>query len=100
MHSETLCEFVKALFQILPCSERDAFYLVHSNGVISFWRAFVQNHKDRFSADLTYDQVSYNDAQRFFSKNRIFGAQICPTTESNLALLFNSGKLVFYQLVN
>jgi WD40 repeat protein len=86
------------LCRILPCSERDAFYLVHSNGVISFWRAFIQNHKDRFIAELSYDQVSYNDAQRFFSKNRIFGAQLCPTTESTLGLLFNSGKLVFYQL--
>uniref|UniRef100_A0A7E4VV83 WD_REPEATS_REGION domain-containing protein n=1 Tax=Panagrellus redivivus TaxID=6233 RepID=A0A7E4VV83_PANRE len=84
--------------RLLPCGERDAFYLVHANGVLSFWRARLHEHRDRYNAELTYEQTCYNDAQRFFSKNRVFGAQICPVTESNAVLLFHSGKLVFYQL--
>jgi len=86
------------LCNILPCNERDAFYLAHANGVISFWQSHVIHHPDQFNADLTYEQTASNDAQRFFSKHRVFGAILCPVSESSVALLFNSGKIVFYQL--
>ncbi|KAH7730169.1 hypothetical protein AAVH_02662 [Aphelenchoides avenae] len=86
------------LTQILPCSERDAFFMIHQDGFISLRVAKLHHSAERFNARLDYERVCFTEAQRASSKLRVFAARLCPITQSTVAVLFNSGKLMFYQL--
>lgn len=48
---------------------------------------------------MIYERTCFNEPQRASSRVRVMGAALCPVTQSTIALAFNSGKLVIYQLV-
>ncbi|KAF7629159.1 hypothetical protein Mgra_00009310 [Meloidogyne graminicola] len=89
------------LVQILPCIERDAFFLIHQNGTSSFRLANFQFSDERITSTLDYERKCSADLmQRQSIRFRVMGASICPITSSSFVLLTNSGKLLIYQLEN
>uniref|UniRef100_A0A914NW62 Uncharacterized protein n=1 Tax=Meloidogyne incognita TaxID=6306 RepID=A0A914NW62_MELIC len=87
------------LVQILPCAEKDAFFLIHQNGTCSFRLANFHFFDEKMISELDYERkCSIDSMQRQSIRLRVMGASICPTTNSSFVLLINSGKLLIYQL--
>uniref|UniRef100_A0A915MSF8 WD repeat-containing protein 11 n=1 Tax=Meloidogyne javanica TaxID=6303 RepID=A0A915MSF8_MELJA len=87
------------LVQILPCAEKDAFFLIHQNGTCSFRLANFHFSDEKMISELDYERkCSIDSMQRQSIKLRVMGVSICPTTNSSFVLLINSGKLLIYQL--
>nr|CAD2190580.1 unnamed protein product [Meloidogyne enterolobii] len=87
------------LVQILPCAEKDAFFLIHQNGTCSFRLANFHFSDEKMCSELDYERkCSIDSMQRQSIRLRVMGASICPTTNSSFILLINSGKLLIYQL--
>ncbi|KAI1731485.1 WD repeat-containing protein 11 [Ditylenchus destructor] len=95
-----LIETNAPLSQIIPCSSRDAFFLIHHNGFITFRVANISCCEERVEAQLTYERACFSEAQRASSRVRVMGSALCPVSQSSIVLMFNSGKLVFYQLLS
>lgn len=95
----TIIDTGSPLVQILPCAERDAFFLIHQNGTSSFRIANFHFSDEKITASLDYERkCSIDSMQRQSIRLRVMGASICPITNSSFVLLINSGKLLIYQL--
>uniref|UniRef100_A0A914CEA4 WD repeat-containing protein 11 n=1 Tax=Acrobeloides nanus TaxID=290746 RepID=A0A914CEA4_9BILA len=87
-----------SLCRILPCAERDAYFLVNLNAFVSLRVAKIISSDDRLNSKLTYARICYNEAPRLSAKNRVMGATLCPISQSSVALLLSSGKVLIYEL--
>lgn len=89
------------LVQMLPCAQRDALFLVHQNGLISFRLPKFHFSDERVTASLDYERACFTESlSRQSVRLRVMGAALCPSTQSTLCLLMNSGRLLIYQLEN
>lgn len=85
---------------MLPCARRDAIFLVHQNGHVSFRLARIHISEERVSASLDYERnCTAETMHRQAARLRTVGAVLCPATNSTIALLMNSGRIIIYQLV-
>uniref|UniRef100_A0A915NUK5 WD_REPEATS_REGION domain-containing protein n=1 Tax=Meloidogyne floridensis TaxID=298350 RepID=A0A915NUK5_9BILA len=72
------------LVQILPCAEKDAFFLIHQNGTCSFRLANFHFSDEKMISELDYERkCSIDSMQRQSIRLRVMGASICPTTNSS-----------------
>ncbi|KAK0429332.1 hypothetical protein QR680_011326 [Steinernema hermaphroditum] len=87
------------LLRVISCRDRDAFYAVHQNGHVAF-RCGVFNRlpEDRVGGHLSYEIACYNESQRNNTRHRVMAAALCPVTQASVCLLYNSGRIVQYQL--
>lgn len=83
----------------MPCARRDAFFLVHQNGLISLRCAQFHLSDERMHASLDYGRLCVNEPYRQSMRTRLMGAVLCPMTQSTMALLMNTGRIIIYQLV-
>uniref|UniRef100_A0A183BQA3 WD_REPEATS_REGION domain-containing protein n=1 Tax=Globodera pallida TaxID=36090 RepID=A0A183BQA3_GLOPA len=88
------------LFQVLPCARRDALFLIHQNALCSFRTAHFQLTDERMSASLDFGRRCISEPQRQSVRVRLMGAALCPITQSTVALLMNTGRIIVLQLEN
>uniref|UniRef100_A0A914I3Z8 N(6)-L-threonylcarbamoyladenine synthase n=1 Tax=Globodera rostochiensis TaxID=31243 RepID=A0A914I3Z8_GLORO len=88
------------LFQVLPCARRDALFLIHQNALCSFRTANFQLTDERMSASLDFGRRCISEPQRQSVRVRLMGAALCPITQSTVALLMNTGRIIVLQLEN
>ncbi|KAL3095213.1 hypothetical protein niasHT_020364 [Heterodera trifolii] len=87
------------LFQVLPCARRDALFLVHHNTLCSFRTAHFRLADERMSASLAFVRRCVAEStQRQSARVRLMGAALCPVTQSTVALLLNTGRIVVLKL--
>ncbi|KAL3075736.1 hypothetical protein niasHS_012566 [Heterodera schachtii] len=102
-HCQLVCSAVidagSPLFQVLPCARRDALFLVHQNTLCSFRTAHFRLADERMSASLAFVRRCVAEStQRQSARVRLMGAALCPVTQSTVALLLNTGRIVVLQL--
>uniref|UniRef100_A0A0N4ZN59 WD_REPEATS_REGION domain-containing protein n=1 Tax=Parastrongyloides trichosuri TaxID=131310 RepID=A0A0N4ZN59_PARTI len=108
-YSELLCydiasnkilykENINNIIQILPCAERDAFFLVHSDGMVSFKAAKIIVDEDKDQTYFTYEKICQSESSRPNPKNKIISAEMCNVTENTITIVYNTGKVLNYQL--
>uniref|UniRef100_A0A0K0F676 WD_REPEATS_REGION domain-containing protein n=1 Tax=Strongyloides venezuelensis TaxID=75913 RepID=A0A0K0F676_STRVS len=91
-------ENVTNLVQILPCADRDAFFLVHSDGMISFKVGKITVDEDKDQTYFTYEKICHSESSRPNPKNKIISADMCNVTENTITIVYNTGKILNYQL--
>ncbi|VDK49747.1 unnamed protein product [Anisakis simplex] len=85
------------LIRLLSCSDCDAIFTLHANGSIAL-RICRVAEDGKGNPRLTYERVKCFETQRQSAHHRISAAALCPITQSTFALLYNSGRIAFYQL--
>lgn len=88
-----------SLLRLMSCSERDMIVTVHSSGTIA-WRAWNVAEDEKGNTALHYEALFSGETQRQTAHHRILGVALCPITQTTVALLYNSGNIALYQLVN
>lgn len=73
---------------------------MQTNGVVSLNVAtFKQNTTSELpSIELAYEKACSTEILRGSSKVSVAASALCPVYETHVALLYNNGKLIFYQL--
>uniref|UniRef100_A0A8R1I657 WD repeat-containing protein 11 n=1 Tax=Caenorhabditis japonica TaxID=281687 RepID=A0A8R1I657_CAEJA len=85
----------------MPCSRRDALFAVHSNGATTFRiTKFEPAEEKKPNASFSMDKVCQTECVRPMSAQKIVAAALCPTTQSTVCVLYQNGKLAFWQLSN
>uniref|UniRef100_A0A0N5AGS0 WD_REPEATS_REGION domain-containing protein n=1 Tax=Syphacia muris TaxID=451379 RepID=A0A0N5AGS0_9BILA len=87
------------LITMLCCTEIDAFFAVHTNGLVVLRKCSIIPGSDRWNSGFSYEKVMTAETQRQSSHHRIFAVAMCPITQATMAFLYNSGRIAFYQLV-
>lgn len=109
MYNELLCcdilsnkilyrESISNLVQILPCADRDAFFLVHSDGMVSFKAGKITVDEDKDQTFFTYEKICHSESSRPNPKNKVISADMCNVTENTVTVVYNTGKIFNYQL--
>ncbi|CAD5209379.1 unnamed protein product [Bursaphelenchus xylophilus] len=96
----TQFDSIGSVGKILPCSMRDAFYYVRSNGVVSFNIGNIYNVEDGAKSVLRYENVAGSESHRMSTKLGVRGSALCPHTESKVAVLLSNGRFVIHKLWN
>ncbi|CAB3407532.1 unnamed protein product [Caenorhabditis bovis] len=78
-----------------PLSRRDALIGVHANGAITL-RIGAFEGRD----DLRLTKIAQTECIRHGGAQKIVAAVVCPATQSTIAVLYQTGKLAFWQLKN
>ncbi|TKR92096.1 hypothetical protein L596_006812 [Steinernema carpocapsae] len=94
----TRLDTASPLLQIISCRDRDAFYVVHQNGHVTFRVAKFKLPEDRVGGHLQYEVACFNENQRNTSRHRVMATALCPVTQTSVCLVYNSGRIVQYQL--
>lgn len=85
----------------MPSSRRDALFAVHSNGATTFRvTKFEPTEEKKPNASFSMEKVCQTECVRAINNQRIVAASLCPTTQSTVAVLYQTGKLAFWQLSN
>lgn len=85
----------------MPCSRRDALFVVHSNGAATFRVGkFEPTEEKKPNASFSMEKVCQTECVRPMNNQRIVAASLCPSTQSTVAVLYQNGKLAFWQLSN
>ncbi|KAF1768528.1 hypothetical protein GCK72_000340 [Caenorhabditis remanei] len=85
----------------MPSSRRDALFAVHSNGATTFRvTKFEPTEEKKPNASFTMDKICQTECVRPMNNQRIVAASLCPTTQSTVSVLYQNGKLAFWQLSN
>ncbi|CCD66200.1 WD_REPEATS_REGION domain-containing protein [Caenorhabditis elegans] len=85
----------------MPTGRRDALFAVHSNGATTFRvTKFEPTEEKKPNASFSMDKVCQTECVRPMNNQRIVAAALCPTTQSTVSVLYQSGKLAFWQLSN
>lgn len=85
----------------MPASRRDAFFAVHSNGATTFRVAkFEPTEEKKPNASFSMEKICQTECVRPMNNQRIVAASLCPTTQSTVSVLYQNGKLAFWQLGN
>ncbi|KHJ78414.1 hypothetical protein OESDEN_21965, partial [Oesophagostomum dentatum] len=87
------------LISWLCCSSRDAVFAVQASGAVSLKVGAFAANDERADAQLTLEKLAAGEVQRQGTQQRAVGAALCPVTQSTVAVLFSSGRLVLWQLV-
>ncbi|KAI6217302.1 SSD domain-containing protein [Aphelenchoides besseyi] len=81
---------------LLPCMNRDAFYLIRSNGAVSLHVATTRVvDKETEELEIAYEQAATIEAHRSSGKARVLSAALCPIYDTHMALVYINGKVVF-----
>ncbi|RCN50380.1 hypothetical protein ANCCAN_03606 [Ancylostoma caninum] len=86
------------LISWLCCSSRDAIFSVQASGAVSLRVGTFSANDERADAQLGLEKVAVGDIQRHGTQQRAVGAALCPVTQSSIAVLFSTGRVVFWQL--
>ncbi|MFH4977930.1 hypothetical protein AB6A40_004639 [Gnathostoma spinigerum] len=86
-----------AVLRLMCCAEQDCFFTVSLSGTVSLWTSQILDD-DRGIAQFLYEVFMTSDTQRQSAHHRISAAALCPVTQSSIALLYNSGKIAFYEM--
>ena len=88
--------------QAYSCWQRQTLVCLHQNGSISVRLAQRRRRREEHIGtdvvELSYTTVCVSDALRLTKFNKIFGFQVHPTLETQIALLSNNGKIYVYKL--
>ncbi|UMM12239.1 hypothetical protein L5515_001115 [Caenorhabditis briggsae] len=85
----------------MPSSRRDALFAVHSNGAATLRVAkFEPTEEKKPNASFSMEKICQTECVRPMNNQRIVAASLCPTTQSTVSVLYQNGKLVFWQLSN
>uniref|UniRef100_A0AC35U8E3 WD_REPEATS_REGION domain-containing protein n=1 Tax=Rhabditophanes sp. KR3021 TaxID=114890 RepID=A0AC35U8E3_9BILA len=91
-------EAIGTIAQILPCSDIDAFYQVSIDGLVSFKVSQVSVDKTKFETHFSYQKICQSEASRPNPKIKVMAASLCSVTQNNLVVVFNTGRILIYQL--
>ncbi|CAI4230009.1 unnamed protein product [Auanema sp. JU1783] len=86
------------LVSLNSCSLRDAIYSIQSNGSVTLRVGTYCSNDDRADARFDFEKIVSSETHRHSAQQKVVGTSLCPITESTLAVLYNSGKMVFWQL--
>uniref|UniRef100_A0A1I7TRP9 WD repeat-containing protein 11 n=1 Tax=Caenorhabditis tropicalis TaxID=1561998 RepID=A0A1I7TRP9_9PELO len=85
----------------MPTTRRDALFAVHSNGATTFRVAkFEPTEEKKPNASFSMEKICQTECVRALNNQRIVAACLCPNTQSTVAVLYQNGKLAFWQLNN
>ncbi|CAJ0593137.1 unnamed protein product [Cylicocyclus nassatus] len=84
----------------LCCSSRDAIFSVQAGGAVSLRVGKYSSNDERADAQFALERVAFGEIQRQGNQQRAVGACLCPVTQSSVAVLFNSGRIVLWQLIS
>lgn len=85
----------------MPSSRRDALFAVHSNGATTFRvTKFEPTEEKKPNATFSMDKICQTECVRALNNQRIVAAALCPSTQSTVSVLYQNGKLAFWQLSN
>ncbi|KIH56848.1 hypothetical protein ANCDUO_12968 [Ancylostoma duodenale] len=100
------------LISWLCCSSRDAVFSVQASGAVTLRVGTFSANDERADAQLGLEKVdqlvtyhlmhpvAIGDIQRHGTQQRAVGAALCPVTQSSIAVLFSTGRVVFWQLTS
>lgn len=85
----------------IPSSRRDALFAVHSNGATTLRvTKFEPTEEKKPNASFSMEKICQTECVRPMNNQRIVAASLCPTTQSTISVLYQNGKLAFWQLSN
>lgn len=85
----------------MPASRRDALFAVHSNGATTFRVTnFHPTEEKKPNASFSMEKICQTECVRPMNNQRIVAASLCPTTQTTVSVLYQNGKLSFWQLGN
>ncbi|EYB89199.1 hypothetical protein Y032_0234g3125 [Ancylostoma ceylanicum] len=88
------------LISWLCCSSRDAIFSVQASGSVTLRVGTFSANDERADAQLGLEKLATGDIQRHGTQQRAVGAALCPVTQSSIAVLFSTGRVVFWQLTS
>jgi hypothetical protein len=60
--------------------------------------SYREDEAEETAIELHYEKACCTEVLRSSNKLKILGAALCPVYETHVALLYNTGKLAFYDL--
>ncbi|CAI2312449.1 unnamed protein product [Caenorhabditis sp. 36 PRJEB53466] len=85
----------------MPSSRRDALFAVHSNGATTLRiTKFEPTEEKKPNASFSMEKICQTECVRPMNTQKIVAASLCPTTQSTVSVLYQNGKLAFWQLSN
>ncbi|PAV78802.1 hypothetical protein WR25_00495 [Diploscapter pachys] len=88
-----------SLVAVLSCGLRDSIYTLLANGSIAF-RIIAFKSSERNGDRFHINTICTSDVLRQISNQKVLAAALCPTTESTIAVLYHSGRILFWQLAS
>ncbi|KJH47154.1 WD domain, G-beta repeat protein [Dictyocaulus viviparus] len=85
---------------LLCCASRDAVFSVQATGSVTLRIGNFSNSNERVGAQLGLEKVAVGEVPRQSTQQRAVSAALCPITQNSVAVLFSSGKLLFWQLTS
>ena len=95
--------------------QKDVLFLLHENGSITIFNKQISqsnqnvdwctkepigNLFNTLDVNFTYSECCQSDQLRLGKNSRVFGFAVCPTTETNIAMILNDGRVLKYELFN
>ena len=87
--------------------------MLHDNGCISIRRKEKNSNNEIFSSaeaigsnfkkiksELNYPLCAQSDQVRLYKNIKVFGFAVCPTSQKDLILLLNDGRLLKFEIFN
>ncbi|CAD6184468.1 unnamed protein product [Caenorhabditis auriculariae] len=105
LNPELLCIMARVcvegnIVELLPCSSRDALFAVHSNGATTLRIGTFSLCDERDDISIGLEKICQTECLRHSAQQRIVAVALCPVTQSSLAVLYQNGRLIFWQLKN
>jgi hypothetical protein len=106
-------------FKIYSCSQNDSFYLLHENGLVSFYTRQISSRKDdaeslvqeefnsnqpigekfyKLEKNYNYNIPAQNDQIRLSKNIQVYGFCVCPITQRHFSVLLSDGRILKYEL--
>lgn len=104
-HQELICVLSKiqvegSVINLLPVTTRDAIFTVHTTGAVSLRIGSFDNCIVRNRAGFAMEKVAQTECVKRNGTQRIVAASLCPATQSNVAVMYQNGRLAIWTLKN